>query len=337
MFDDWTAVTGNTYTEVPDDGAEWGALGPFHGDPGRGDIRIAMGPVTPTDFFAFNAFPENGDMVIDSNWNWGRFGGNLPEWRNMLAHEHGHGQGLFHTCPQSSTKLMEPTINIGFFGPQLDDVLSAQFLYGDRFEPSDNGAHATDLAALGLNDLGTPFPTLGLSLHSASDADFFRVHSGGAATLSVTANPIGGTYTQGPQTPECNTGTDFEAGRQADLVLEIFRPNFTLAASADTTGLGAFETLQNISLNAPGDWFIVVSADGPNPAVQAYTLSVALTAGNANPADITGDGCVGSVDLGVLLAAWGSVSAPSVDLNGDGVVGSQDLGILLAAWTGEGC
>ena len=49
------------------------------------------------------------------------------------------------------------------------------------------------------------------------------------------------------------------------------------------------------------------------------------------PADLDGDGAVGSGDLGVLLAAWGASSVPS-DLDGSGAVGSGDLGVLLAAW-----
>jgi len=49
------------------------------------------------------------------------------------------------------------------------------------------------------------------------------------------------------------------------------------------------------------------------------------------PADLDGDGAVGSGDLGVLLAAWGASGAAS-DLDGSGAVGSGDLGVLLAAW-----
>lgn len=57
---------------------------------------------------------------------------------------------------------------------------------------------------------------------------------------------------------------------------------------------------------------------------------VVLTPINANPADLDGDGAVGSGDLGVLLSQWGGPG--SADLDGDGLVGSGDLGILLAAW-----
>ena len=68
------------------------------------------------------------------------------------------------------------------------------------------------------------------------------------------------------------------------------------------------------------------------------------------PADIDGDGVVGGIDLGILLASWSiPVGAPGcagllpclADLNGDGVVDGLDLGILLASWsippTAPGC
>jgi len=330
MFDDWAEVTGNTYTEVPEDGAGWFFDGPFHGGEGRGDIRIGMAPVTPSTFFAFNEFPEDGNMVLDSNWPWGRLGGDFPEWRNTLAHEHGHGLGLAHTCPQDGTKLMEPTINANFVGPQLDDVLSAQFHYGDRLEPNDDAVTAVDLPLTGA---GAPLTIQGLSLHSETDADLFRIPSDGTATLSVAATPIGAPYPQGPQTSACDAGTDFDPARQADLVVELRRPNGAPAAIADSGGLGDPEGLTDVALDTQGDWRLAVTAGGANPTVQAYTLTVSLLAEQPNPADLNADGCVDSDDLGALLAAWG---APAADLTGDGVTDSADLGVLLAAWS-EGC
>jgi CxxC motif-containing protein (DUF1111 family) len=47
--------------------------------------------------------------------------------------------------------------------------------------------------------------------------------------------------------------------------------------------------------------------------------------------DFDGDRAVNGLDLGVLLAAWGSAQ-PAPDLNSDGTVNGQDLGVLLAAW-----
>lgn len=48
------------------------------------------------------------------------------------------------------------------------------------------------------------------------------------------------------------------------------------------------------------------------------------------PADLDGDGAVGTSDLLMLLGAWGT-EGPG-DINGDGIVGTSDLLQLLAAW-----
>lgn len=52
---------------------------------------------------------------------------------------------------------------------------------------------------------------------------------------------------------------------------------------------------------------------------------------NVIPGDIDGDGHVNSVDLGLLLGAWGTAD-PNADINGDGVVNAGDLALLLGAW-----
>ena len=54
-----------------------------------------------------------------------------------------------------------------------------------------------------------------------------------------------------------------------------------------------------------------------------------------NPADLDGNGSVGSSDLTILLGAWGGCppKGPCIaDLDGDGSVGAGDLTALLAAW-----
>jgi hypothetical protein len=48
------------------------------------------------------------------------------------------------------------------------------------------------------------------------------------------------------------------------------------------------------------------------------------------PGDLNGDGRVDGLDLGSLLAAWGT--AGPADLDGDGSVDGADLGILLSNW-----
>ena len=52
------------------------------------------------------------------------------------------------------------------------------------------------------------------------------------------------------------------------------------------------------------------------------------------PADLSGDGLVGPIDLGLLLALWGTdgQNNPQADLDGNGVVDAIDLGLVLSGW-----
>ena len=92
-------------------------------------------------------------------------------------------------------------------------------------------------------------------------------------------------------------------------------------------------------VNADGIDDIIIGANlgDPNGNASAGESYVVFGVGQPtppNPADFSGDGCVDSADLAILLAAWASMPA---DLNGDMVTDSADLAILLAAWTGSGC
>ncbi len=78
-------------------------------------------------------------------------------------------------------------------------------------------------------------------------------------------------------------------------------------------------------------------AAGADAALGAAMNGLQIRLLVACPADIDGDGAVGSGDLAVMLAAWGSpcpLAAPmcAPDLNEDGNVDSGDLAVLLAAW-----
>ncbi len=137
-FDRWDAVSAVRFTHSPqDDGV---ALGSFAGVNGvRGDHRIGGhhldGTTSPT-FVAYNFFPNNADMVIDTD-EVGRMGNpnnNFVLFRNTLMHEIGHGLGLNHPASSDSRFLMEGILDGTIDGPQLDDILGIHRLYGDRYE-----------------------------------------------------------------------------------------------------------------------------------------------------------------------------------------------------------
>ena len=72
-------------------------------------------------------------------------------------------------------------------------------------------------------------------------------------------------------------------------------------------------------------------------AIWCWVALVGLAGSTAhgNPAacfaDVDGDGVVGSADLAVLLAAWGTAD-PRVDFDGDGEVACFDQAFLLGNW-----
>jgi len=67
---------------------------------------------------------------------------------------------------------------------------------------------------------------------------------------------------------------------------------------------------------------------GPRPSLAAALQAAGLYC----PGDLSGDGVVGSNDLGMLLAAWGPCPQCPADLDLDNAVTAADLGLLLGAW-----
>lgn len=104
----------------------------------------------------------------------------------------------------------------------------------------------------------------------------------------------------------------------------VLRATFSGPASS---GFGAAVATRGGALVACG-----MPSAGPAGMVGGVRV-LSLPQGATADADLDGDGMVDAVDLGILLAAWGSDGSDSgADLDGDGVVGGPDLGRLLARW-----
>jgi hypothetical protein len=246
---------------------------------------------------------------------------------------------------------MKPFIDTSFLGPQFDDRLAAQYLYGDLFEPNSTGPSSVNLPALGHTNNGLPITFEEMSLHSGSDSDLFRFENFGGTEISVFVTPVGPTYFEGPQNggggAGCtgNSGDTFVATEQGDLRIEVLRPNFSEVAGTvtDANPTGGSEFLGEFVLGdvdeEPEIWYVRVRAGSEGVtggSAQMYNITITTEGGGGpgNPADISGDGCVDSTDLAILLAQWGT---PNADVDGDGTTNSTDLAIILAAWTGPGC
>jgi hypothetical protein len=301
----WRRNAGLTYTEVADSGVAMDNITSRRSS--VGDIRIGSVPQGTTGVLAYNYYPNGGgDMTINSNYfaaatnTFSQSGSTFRYFRNVVAHEHGHGLGLGHQTPCVNTKLMEPFANTAFDMVATDDRRGAQRAYGDRF-----AGNATGATARNFGDLTSPLlksvvekelSTNGqFAASNPSGADWFRFTLSSPQTVSITAAPTGGTYLALNQTSGCNptTGTNEDASSAGNLALELRNgtngATVLLTANANTNG--GTELISAGTLDA-GTYWVRVYDVGPNDSangiVQLYTLTLRVATETAPPTAIAG-------------------------------------------------
>ncbi|QDU55432.1 matrixin family metalloprotease [Aeoliella mucimassa] len=301
-FERWSQVAGLTFNYEPeDDGASMptnrGVLGT------RGDHRIGGhyidGDVRPSNL-AYNYFPSYSDMVIDTS-EAGIFGNseqNYLRFRNTLTHEIGHGLGLAHLESVDTTDddddhvfgtfLMEPTLSVNFDGPQFDDILGIQRLYGDVYEKdggNDTASTATSLGALAFgaklmigtdaDDQYVAYTDVDfVSIDDNSDVDFFRFTIDAPMQISLLLEPKGPTYLEGAQGSADNGRQDLlDTSALGDLSLALLAMDgSTTIELQNTFGLGLDEWIEEVTLTDPGEYFVRIGST--TNAAQMYQLSV---------------------------------------------------------------
>lgn len=299
----WAALSGTSYVLEPnDDGAALflapGVIGV------RGDIRICGKFIDGGgNVLAYNLFPNGGDMVLDTGDTayFSNPSNNYRRLYNTASHEHGHGLGIDHVCPVDGTKLMEPFLNTNFAGPQYDDMLSSQRLYGDDDENNDTLATATDL---GILPGGTTTHGL-VSLDGLSDLDYYQFTIAGASLVTITLHPTGTAYLEGPQVGACS-GTLFNPAvlRNLAMILQNSTGTTTLAA-ASSQPPGSNEVISNLSLGA-GTYTVRVSGDFVDQ-IQSYELTFGIVDnGPMATATSIGTGCGGLTWLAVNRPVLGT-------------------------------
>lgn len=343
-FDRWSQLGGITFTYEPNDS---GALsGPAGAIGTRGDIRIGGANIDgASGTLAYTYLPNDGDMVFDTGEAsfFATSTNNFRAFRNTLMHELGHAFGLLHVESTTEQFLMEPFIDTSIDGPQLDEVRAIQGLYGDPLEKSFGGlgndvaARASSLgslasggtrtigaAARGGQEVGAT-ETDFVSIANAADVDFFSFTIASPLSVDLTLTPLGGVFNQavedGPQSL-------FNANARNDLALDVFGPNgTTLLGSASNTVAGQVESIADLALTAPGQYFVRVT--GASDSVQLFEL--ALSASNlvvAPTGDFDGTGTVDGRDFLMWQRTLGASGANlPADGNNDGVVNAADLAL----------
>jgi hypothetical protein len=275
VFARWSELIGVTYAYEPnDDGANTNSVPGVLGV--RGDIRIGAFNLANDSInggtLAYNNFPNDGDMIFDTDNFFNNTASNSRRLRNVAAHEHGHGLGMLHVCPINNTKLMEPFATTAFDGPQLDDILGGQRRYGDKFEPQSDDP--SNPPALGSYGVGGFFGLQNVSIDDDSDIDVYKFTLTEPAEVQITVAPDAGAYSQGPQVGACTTGSFTDYNAIHDLQIFLLNTSFIPLGSANATGIGGSEQL-NVQVLQPGDYLIQVFGSTANN-IQRYQMGVFL-------------------------------------------------------------
>ncbi len=253
----------------------------------RGDFRVGGHFIDgQSGILAYNYFPDHGDQVMDtgdSNF-YSNSSSNFRRFRNVIAHEAGHGLGLGHITSSDANFLMEPFINVSFDGPQFADVLGMHRGYGDineRDGGNDTFSVATSLGSLGDGDsflIGEDATDLAValtdvdfvSIDGTTDTDFFSFDLLLDGDLFLELTPLGPTYNV-----DTAAGGTFNAAAQNDLTLTLFDTDgTTILAQSNTGGFGDAESLTQSLLS--GTYFARVT--GSNDGAQFFQLSGSFSA-----------------------------------------------------------
>lgn len=311
LFARWNQVCGLSYSRITTGGNDWDDGAAFPGTAGaaglRGDLRIGMHVIDGgSGILAYNYFPSTGDMVIDGGDTgfWAQTTNNHRFFRNVLTHEHGHGNGTAHVCPANGTKLMEPFINTSYATIQQDDMRAGQQNYGDKFEPNSTLATAFVMGAIGVPSTTTygnvpadatfptdPLPANGaiMSINSVgTDVDYYQFSVATGADVTATVNPIGSTYLNGVQNGDgsCSAGTNLNTLALCQLKVSILNAGGTVLSTATAAAAGSSVATTATGVN--GTFNVLVDKVAAPASTQLYKLVVSTVAngGSSNHAPV---------------------------------------------------
>ena len=130
-----------------------------------------------------------------------------------------------------------------------------------------------------------------------------------------------------------NAGATYAAAIHEDGTLTMWGDNSTGQCDWPT---GERIRLVDTDCDADGvaDWREILEGTGVDADGDGRLDECDEPGEPACPADLSGDGIVDPIDLGLLLSLWGTdgQNNPQADIDGNGVVDSIDLGLVLSGW-----
>jgi hypothetical protein len=279
-FQAWTAQADLNIGRVGDNGAALGTAGFEQGDSRFGDIRIfavpmAMSVLAITTPPGDLAGTRTGDIILNSNYNFGVGAASQRDLYTVFLQEAGHAFGVGNS--PSTASVMYEFYQGPRAGLNAEDVARVRDLYDARptgtWEPaSGNNTGATATAFVGTNS----HLTYG-DMASAADADWYSFTGPASRTITVQLQ---------------TAGLSLLAAR-----VTVFNSSGGGIAAAVATGAGQDLTITLSLLTSGAKYFIRIDEAAGTPfAAGQYRLRVAdpsntdevITLGGAAPTDDAG-------------------------------------------------
>jgi hypothetical protein len=199
-FQAWSVNANINISVVPDGGQPLGASGAAQGDSRFGDIRIAMAAqpsnmhLADTAPFDLSGSTWGGDMVLNSQYNFGIKGAGNYDLYTVALHEAGHVFGFpdQFTDPTSANYAIYNGVRAGL---SAGDIAALQSLYGGPRSPSTQGNNSL----AGATNLTQPTQVVSADISSLTDAHFYTFTTPAASSPTgmglMTMGTLGSTST----------------------------------------------------------------------------------------------------------------------------------------------
>jgi hypothetical protein len=313
-FQAWASRADLNVGAVSDDGSALGATGNPQADPRFGDIRIFAVPLS-SNVLAITTPPgdlagtRTGDIILNSNYNFGVGAGADRDLYTVFLQEAGHTLGIGNS-PNTSSAMYE-----FYLGPRTglsaEDIGRIQDLYGARPTRTGEPASGNDTPSAATPLDGTDVRITYGDVALATDTDWYKFTASAGETTTVTLQA---------------SGLSLLATRVA-----VFNSALTRIGLATATGPGQDLTL-TLNLRPEATYFVRVDEPtGTRFAAGQYELQVAetgagtpvVTLGGQPPADdaSTNDSFLSATRLdnvstngGTAYRAFAHVRAGDVDV-----------------------
>lgn len=276
---------------VSDDGSAVGSGSYQQGAPNFGDIRIGAMPL-PSGVLAEAFMPpasnggsEAGDIILNSNVNWGTSGYDLL---TVALHEFGHALGADHST--ISTAEMYSTYTSVKQTLTSDDVAAIAAIYGTRTAGTNTNYTTAPTVSFNASNQAT---LTGVQIASAYDQDWYKVvvptNTSGTLTITMQSSNMSSlaprltVYNSAVQGLAQASSTAYGGTVTISLAGVVAGQTYYIRASANVSGVGSAGAY-GLNINAgtgtmsavtPPDTTVAAVADGSSSS----TLSMEHSGG----------------------------------------------------------